>query len=58
MKTLLSVLFVLVLIVGAISADAYRLDFADWFVAAMVAAMFGLALNDRRSPVRPRPQVG
>ncbi len=58
MKTLLSVLFVLVLVVGAISADAYHLDFADWSVAAMVAAMFGLALNDRRAPARIRPQVG
>ncbi len=58
MKTLLSFLFVLVLIVGAIAADAYRLDFADWFVAAIVGAMFGLALNDRRAPARIRPQVG
>ncbi len=58
MKTLFSILFILGLIVGAIAADAYHPDFADWFAAAMVAVMFGLALNDRRGPARVRPQVG
>ncbi len=58
MKTIFSILSVLALIVGAIAADAYHPDFADWSVAAMVAVMFGLALNDRRAPARVRPQAG
>ena len=51
MKTLLSILSILTLILAAMLLDAYQLDFGDWFIAAMVAAMFGFALNDtQRSP--------
>jgi hypothetical protein len=46
MKTLLSILSTTVLIIGAISLDAYRLDIGDCAMVAMVAVMFGLALND------------
>lgn len=46
MKTLLSILSTLVLIIGAISLDAFRFDFASCAMAAMVAVMFSLALND------------
>jgi len=46
MKTLLSLLSTLVLILGAISLDAYRLDLGNCAMAAMVAVMFGMALTD------------
>jgi hypothetical protein len=54
MKTILSILSVLALILGATLADASRLDIAVWVNAAMVAAMFGLALNDHGRPARSR----
>ena len=56
MKTLLSLLSTIVLIAGAISLDAYRLDAGDCVMAAMVAVLFGLALTDcGRSPrLQPR----
>jgi hypothetical protein len=46
MKTSLSILSILVLTMAAISLDTHQLDVGDWFTAAMVAAMFGFALND------------
>jgi hypothetical protein len=46
MKTLLSILSILVLIATAILLDANRLDASGWFAALTVAALFGLALND------------
>ena len=58
MKTLLSILFVLALILGTTAADACHPDFADWCVAVMVAVMFGLALNDRPSPAHRRVLAG
>jgi hypothetical protein len=51
MKTLLSILSILTLIIAAMSLDTYQLDIGDWFTAAMVAVMFGFALNDtQRAP--------
>ena len=57
MKTLLSVLSILVLTITAISVDAYPLDAGAWLTAAMVAALFGFALNDTRRPARLSPQA-
>ena len=52
MKTLLSILMIVVLIVAATSLDAARLDAGDWFITLAVAALFGMALNDSgRRPV-------
>ena len=51
MKTSLSILSILVLTMAAISLDTHQLDVGDWFTAAMVAVMFGFALNDtQRAP--------
>jgi hypothetical protein len=51
MKTLLSILSILALTMAAMSLDTYQLDVGDWLTAAMVAAMFGFALNDtQRAP--------
>jgi hypothetical protein len=51
MKTLLSILSILTLIIAAMSLDTYQLDVGDWFTAAMVAVIFGFALNDtQRAP--------
>ena len=51
MKTLLSILSILTLIIAAMSLDTYHLDVGDWFTAAMVAVIFGFALNDtQRAP--------
>ena len=50
MKTLISTLSILALTLTAISIDAYPLDAGTWLTAAMVAALFGLALNDSRRP--------
>jgi hypothetical protein len=52
MKTLLSILSILVLTITAISVDAYPLDAGAWLTAAIVAALFGFALNDSRRPAR------
>jgi hypothetical protein len=52
MKTLISTLSILALTLTAISLDAYPLDAGTWLTAAMVAALFGLALNDSRPSVR------
>jgi hypothetical protein len=57
MKTLLSILSILVLTVTAISLDAYPLDAGAWLTAAMVAALFGLALNDSQRAVRHSPRA-
>ena len=54
MKTILSILFILTLLAGTTLADAARLDLSDWFIVAMVAALFGLALNDHGRPARLR----
>ena len=53
MKTLLSTLSILALTVAAISLDAYPLDGGTWLTAAMVAALFGLALNDSPRAIGP-----
>ena len=52
MKTALSILSILVLTMAAISLDTYQLDVGDWFIAAVVAAMFGFALNDSHRSAR------
>lgn len=52
MKTLLSILLIVVLIVAATLLDASRLAAGDWFITLAVAALFGMALNDgSRRPV-------
>jgi hypothetical protein len=51
MKTLLSLLFISVLLTAAASLDAYQLDAGVLFTAVAVAALFAIALNDSR-PVR------
>jgi len=48
MKTLLSILSILLLTAAAMSLDTYRLDAGDWSMAAIVAVLFGFALNDVR----------
>ncbi|HUL53268.1 MAG TPA: hypothetical protein VLT83_07660 [Opitutaceae bacterium] len=48
MKTLFSTLSIFALTLAATSLDAYPLDGGTWLTAAMVAALFGLALNDSR----------
>jgi hypothetical protein len=52
MKTLLSIFFISMLTMAAVSLDTYQLDLADWFTAVMVAAMFGIALNDTQRSSR------
>lgn len=47
MKTLLSLLFILVLTTAAISLDSYPLDASALFLALAVAVLFAFALNDR-----------
>jgi len=54
MKTILSILSILVVLLGTTLADAGRPDLSDWFVVAMVAALFGLAMNDHGRPARLR----
>jgi uncharacterized membrane protein YoaK (UPF0700 family) len=58
MKTLLSILSLLALTLGAIALGAYHLDFGDCSMAAMVAALFGVAFNDRSQAERLRPRLG
>jgi hypothetical protein len=41
----------------AISLDAYPLDAGAWLTAAMVAALFGFAVNDTRRSVRLVPRA-
>jgi len=53
MKTLLSIGSILLLTVAAMSLDASALDAGDWLMAALVAALFGFALNDVRRCDRP-----
>jgi hypothetical protein len=56
MKTLLSLLIVLVLTTAASALDSYRLDASGLFLALAVAVLFAFALNDR--PLRDqRPPV-
>ena len=52
MKTLLSLLSILVLLMAAISLDAYQLDAGVVFSAVAVTALFAIALNDSRRPER------
>jgi hypothetical protein len=52
MKTLLSILSILALTGAAMSLDTYRLDVGDWYMAALVAVLFGFALNDARQTQR------
>jgi hypothetical protein len=54
MKTLLSLLIVLVLTTATSALDSYRLDASDLFLALAVAVLFAFALNDRpRREQRP-----
>ncbi len=53
MKTLLSTVLILFLTAAAMSLDATPLNGGDWFMAALVAALFGFALNDVRRTDRP-----
>jgi hypothetical protein len=54
MKTLLSLLMVLVLTTAASALDSYRLDASGLFLALAVAVLFAFALNDRpRRDLRP-----
>ncbi|MFA5057205.1 MAG: hypothetical protein WC485_03760 [Opitutaceae bacterium] len=54
MKTLLSLLSVLLLIVAAVSLDAYQLDAGILSAALTAALLFAFALNDNR---RLRPPL-
>jgi len=53
MKTLLPLLFILVLTTTAMSLDSHPLDAGALFPASAVAVLFAFALNDR--PWRDRP---
>jgi len=53
MKTLLSIGSILLLTGAAMSLDASTLNGGDWLMAALVAALFGFALNDVRRLDRP-----
>ena len=53
MKTLLPLLFILVLTTAAMSLDSHPLDASVVFLALAVAVLFVFALNDR--PLRNRP---
>lgn len=55
MKTLVSILIVLALTLGAIALGAYHLDFGNCSMAAMAVAMFGVAICDRSQAERLRP---
>ena len=57
MKTLLSLLIILVLTTAAIALDSYRLDASVLFLAVAVAVLFAFALNDRPLGNRPPPDV-
>jgi hypothetical protein len=57
MKTLLSLLIILVLTTAAIALDSYRLDASVLFLALAVAVLFAFALNDRPLRNRPPPDV-
>jgi hypothetical protein len=46
MKTLLSILFIFVLLTAAGALDAYPLDAGALFSAVAAAALFAIALND------------
>ena len=50
MKTILSLVTTLALIIGAASLDASKLDAGSLFSALAVAALFAFALNDVRRP--------
>lgn len=53
MKTLISLLAILALTLGAMQIDLQQLDAGSLFAAASTAALFALALNDgRRAPRR------
>ena len=57
MKTLLSLLMVLVLITAASALDPYRLDAGGLFLALAVAGLFAFALNDRPRRDLRSPEV-
>jgi hypothetical protein len=57
MKTLLSLLIVLVLTSAASALDSYRLDASDLFLALAVAGLFAFALNDRPRRGQRAPEV-
>ncbi|HUJ44521.1 MAG TPA: hypothetical protein VLW52_13045 [Opitutaceae bacterium] len=46
MKTLIFTLSILALTMTAIALDAYPLDGSAWLTAALVAMLFGCAVND------------
>jgi hypothetical protein len=53
MKTLISLLSTLALIVAVSSLDSHRLDADVLFPALAVAAVFAFALTEGRGPARP-----
>ncbi len=53
MKTLFSIASILALTAAAMSLDAAPLDAGDWFMATLVAVLFGFVLNDVRRVDRP-----
>ncbi len=53
MKTLLSIGSILLLMAATMSLDSSPLDAGDWVMAALVAVLFGFALNDVRRTDRP-----
>ena len=57
MKTLLSLLIVLVLTAAASALDSYRLDASGLFLALAVAGLFAFALNDRPLRGQRAPEV-
>ena len=48
MKTLLTFLMIVALILAGTLLDASRLDAGDWFITLSVGALAGMALNDSR----------
>jgi hypothetical protein len=57
MKTLLSLLIVLVLTTAASALDSYRLDASGLFLVLAVAVLFAFALNDRPRRDLRSPEV-
>ncbi len=53
MKTLLSILSILLITAAAMWLSAGSLDAGDWMIALSVAGLFGLVLNERRPRTRP-----
>lgn len=58
MKTLLSILSLLALTLGAVALGAYHLDFGNCAMVVMVVAMFGVAFTDCSQTERLRARLG